>query len=260
MPPNKTKILLVDDDPALVRLLAKWLEADGYEVHRAPDGRQARELIESVRPSILVPNWDLPQLDGLELMRWVRGLEFSHYIYTIVLTARGDSADMLSGLEAGADDFLKKPVDRNELTARMRAGSRVMELEQRLSTIANTDAMTGLGTRRTLFEDLGRELCRSQRYNSPLSCVMLDIAFFKRINDQHGHLAGDAVIRRIGAVLNENIRAGGVAGRYGGEEFCIILPESTEHQAFAWAQQLRSRVAELRFAIGGETIGVTASF
>jgi len=260
MPPEKPKILLVDDDPAMLRLLGKWLESDGYEVHCAHDGRQARELIELARPSILIPDWDVPELDGVELMRWVRGLDFGHYIYTIFLTARGDSADMLSGLEAGADDFLKKPVDRNELTARLRAGARFAELEHRLSAIANTDAITGLANRRTLFDDLGREWRRAQRYNAPLACVMLDIDFFKRINDLHGHPAGDEVIRQFGRVLSESVRASDIAGRYGGEEFCIVLPETTEQQALKWADRVRSRLAELRFPLGHENLAVTASF
>jgi len=260
MSPSNPKILLVDDDPAMVRLLAKWLESDGYEVLRAGDGKAAQELLETHRPAILLTAWELPQDGGPELVRWVRSQNFGHYIYTIFSTVRGGSDDMLRGLEAGADDFLKKPIDRNELTARMRAGLRVMELEQRLSTIANTDVMTGLATRRTLFEDLGREWRRSQRYNSPLSCVMLDIDFFKRINDLHGHQAGDDVIRRIGSLLSDSVRASDVAGRYGGEEFCIVLPETTEQQTLAWAERVRSRIAELRVVVGSETLAVTASF
>jgi diguanylate cyclase (GGDEF)-like protein len=260
MPPEKTKILLVDDDPAMLRLLAKWLEAEGYEVLRASDGRTAKELIETAQPSILVTDWEMPQADGLELVQWVRSQNFGHYIYTIFLTVRTTSADMLSGLEAGADDFLKKPVDRDELTARMRAGSRFMELEHRLSALANTDAMTGLATRRTLFDDFGREWRRAQRYSTPLSCVMLDIDFFKRVNDTYGHQAGDSVLRRIGALLAESVRASDVVGRYGGEEFCVVLPETTETQAVAWADRLRRRIAEQRFTLGGEVVSITASF
>ncbi len=244
----------------MLRLLSKWLEADGYEILRASDGRTAKELMESQQPAILLTDWEMPHIDGLELVRWVRAQDFGHYVYAIFLTSRSDSADMLSGLDAGADDFLKKPVDRNELTARMRAGTRVMELEHRLSTLANTDAMTGLATRRTLLEQLNREWCRAQRYGAPLSCVMLDIDFFKRINDQHGHQAGDEVIRRIGSVICENTRASDIAGRYGGEEFCIMLPETTEQQAILWAERLRSCISALPIRLGSERMSITASF
>ncbi len=256
------KILLVDDDPAMLRLLAKWLDVEGYEVLRATDGKSAMEVIESQHPKILVTDWEMPHLDGLELCRWVRNQNFGHYIYTIFLTVRSHSADMLKGLEAGADDFLKKPVDRDELLARIRAGSRLMELEQRLSQLANTDPMTGLVTRRTLFDNLQREWRRAQRYHVPLSCVMIDIDFFKRINDGHGHQAGDDVIRQLGQLIAANIRSSDIAGRYGGEEFCIVLPETSEQQAQTWAERMRCKVAELRVPVNNNStvLSITSSF
>jgi diguanylate cyclase (GGDEF)-like protein len=257
---DPTKVLLVDDDSAMLRLLAKWLEAEGYLVLRAGDGRAAMTLIATEHPQILITDWEMPQLDGLELCRWVRGQNFGHYLYTIILTVRSQSADMLKGLEAGADDFLKKPVDRNELLARMRAGSRVMELEHRLSQLANTDALTGLATRRTLLDHLRHEWYRAQRYSAPLSCVMIDIDFFKRINDSYGHQTGDNVLRQLGQLLTDGIRASDIAARYGGEEFCVILPETDEQQALVWAQRFRTRLAELRFAADGQAFNITASF
>src|SRR5688572_8381475 len=249
MPADPTKVLLVDDDPAMLRLLAKWLEAEGYQVLRAGDGRMAMELIEAEHPRLLVTDWEMPNVNGLELCRWVRGQNFGHYLYTIFLTVRTDSADMLKGLEAGADDFLKKPVDRNEILARIRAGSRVLELEQRLSLLANTDAMTGLATRRVLSEDLRREWARSERYHAPLSCVMIDIDFFKRVNDIHGHQAGDEVLRSFGQHLAAGVRNSDFVGRYGGEEFCVVLPETSEQQALLWADRLRSRIAQTRIPV-----------
>jgi len=260
MATEPTKVLLVDDDPAMLRLLSKWVEAEGYKVLRAGDGRAAIEMIESEHPRLLVTDWEMPDVNGLELVRWVRSQNFGHYLYTIFLTIRTDSADMLKGLEAGADDFLKKPVDRNELLARIRSGSRVMELEQRLSLLANTDGMTGLSTRRVLFEDMRREWARAERYRTPLSCVMIDIDFFKRINDIHGHQAGDEVLRQLGELLGAGVRTCDFVGRYGGEEFCVILPETSEQQAAHWAERMRSRIAALKITVNDVQLAITASF
>jgi diguanylate cyclase (GGDEF)-like protein len=255
-----TKVLIADDDPAMLRMLAKWLESEGYQVLRAGDGRMAMELIEAERPRLLVTDWEMPNINGLELCRWVREQDFGHYLYTIFLTMRTESSELVKCLEAGADDFLKKPIDRNELLARIRSGSRVMDLEQRLSRLAKTDAITGLATRRVLLDDLNREWSRSQRYHTPLSCVMIDIDFFKRVNDTHGHQAGDEILRRLGHVLQNEIRGCESLGRFGGEEFLVVLPETTEVQAIEWAERARSRIAEMAVAVNGSEIKVSASF
>ncbi len=260
MPTEPIKVLLVDDDPAMLRLLTKWLESDGYQVLRTGDGRSAMEIIEKERPRLLVTDWEMPNVNGLELCRWVRSQNFGHYVYTVILTVRTDSEDMLKGLEAGADDFLKKPVDRNELVARIRAGTRVMELEQRLSLLANTDAMTGLATRRVLFDNFKREWDRSERYNTHLSCVMMDIDYFKRINDNYGHQAGDEVLRKVGELLKAGVRTCDFVGRYGGEEFCVVLPETTDEQAVTWAERMRARIAAQQIKVNETTLEVTASF
>jgi diguanylate cyclase (GGDEF)-like protein len=260
MPTEATKVLIVDDDPAMVRLLAKWLEAEGYQVLRASDGRAAMEIMEAERPRLLVTDWEMPKVNGLELCSWVRGQNFGHYVYTVILTVRTDSDDMLKGIDAGADDFLKKPVDRNELLARVRAGSRVMELEQRLSLLANTDAMTGLPTRRVMFDNFKREWCRAERYHTQLSCVMIDIDYFKRINDNYGHQAGDEVLRQVGQLLGAGVRTCDFVGRYGGEEFCIVLPETTDEQAVTWAERMRARLAAQRITVNDTTLEITASF
>src|SRR4051812_3579090 len=129
------KVLIADDDPAMLRMLARWLESEGYQVLRAGDGRMAMELIDAERPKLLITDWEMPNVNGLELCRWVRTQDFGHYLYTIFLTMRTESSELVKCLEAGADDFLKKPLDRNELLARMRAGSRMMELEQRFTRL-----------------------------------------------------------------------------------------------------------------------------
>lgn len=255
-----TSVLLVDDDPAMLRLLARWLEVAGYEVRTASDGNEAKLAIEASCPQIVVTDWEMPGLDGHELCRWVRAQTLPHYVYLMLLTVRSGLDDLVRGLDSGADDFLKKPIDRDELVARLRSASRVLELEQRLSVLARCDGLTGLPSRRTFFEFLQREWSRSRRYHFPLSCVMVDIDYFKRINDLYGHAAGDEVIRRVGQCLADGCRNSDVVCRYGGEEFCLLLPETNEDNAAIWANRIRQRLAEMVIEYGDQKLNITASF
>ena len=162
MNPTDSKVLLVDDDAAILRLLSTWLQQAGYAVRCAGDGRQALAAIEAECPDFLVTDWEMPNIDGLELCQRVRRLQLPHYVYILFLTVKSASEDMIEGLEVGADDFLSKPASRGELLARMRAGARVIELERRLSLMARTDPLTGLMTRRTFYEALEREWHRAK--------------------------------------------------------------------------------------------------
>lgn len=256
---GNTSILLVDDDPAMLRLLARWLELAGYQVATARDGQEAKLAIEAKCPQIIVTDWEMPGVDGLEVCRWVRTQQLPHYVYLVLLTVRGGLEDLVRGMEAGADDFLKKPIDKNELLARLLSARRVLELERRLGQLARCDALTGLPARRTFFEFLQREWSRSQRYHIPLACVMVDIDFFKRINDLHGHPAGDEVIRRVGQTLLEGCRNSDVVSRYGGEEFCILLPETNAENAAIWANRMRQKLAALTVEVDGKQLQITAS-
>ncbi len=255
-----SKILLVDDDPAMLRILSKWLEKAGYEVRQAGDGRQALAAIETECPNFLITDWEMPQIDGLQLCRMVRELNLSHYVYILFLTVKASPAELIEGLEVGADDFLSKPVYQGELLARLRAGSRVLELEHRLSLMARTDPLTGLMTQRSFYEGLEKEWQRSKRFHLPLSCVMLDIDFFKRVNDIHGHPAGDAVLKRVGELLADNCRGSDSVCRYGGEEFCVMLPETSEMDAALWAERVRQRMASMVTPVGQKKIRITGSF
>ncbi len=253
-------VLVADDDLSMRRIVAHWLSKAGYAVEQAADGEQALERIRSRCPDFLLTDWEMPRLDGLELCHRVRQLELPHYVYVVFLSVKSRLDETVAGLEGGADDFLRKPVDRSELLARMRAGARVLSLERRLSRMAQTDPLTGLITRRAFYEALAKEWERARRFRVPLSCVMMDIDFFKRINDVHGHQAGDTVLKAVARRLVEISRACDLVCRHGGEEFCIMLPETGEQGAEQWAERARQQIAELAVPIGDMALRITGSF
>jgi len=254
------KVVLADDDPAMLRLMSRWLERNGYDVRQAADGRQALAAVESECPDYLITDWEMPHLDGPELCRRVRQLELPHYVYIFFVTAKAEQHTLVEGLEAGADDFLTKPVQQEELLARLQSASRVLALERRLQQLARSDALTGLITQRTFYELLQHEWHRAIRYRLPLSCVMLDIDFFKRINDLHGHPAGDAVLKAVAQLLRDSARKSDCVSRYGGEEFCVLLPETNSMGAALWAERVRERVSQLAITVGDKQLRLTASF
>jgi two-component system, cell cycle response regulator len=265
-PPNGSmavadfNVLVVDDDPAMLRLLSRWLQNAGYPTRTVADGQEALNAIERECPDFIVTDWDMPRINGMELCRLVREMVLPHYVYIVFLTVKSASAEMIAGLEIGADDFLSKPVSQAELLARMRSGSRVLKLERRLNLMAHTDSLTGLLTQRSFYESLAKEWHRSRRRQLPLSCVMMDIDFFKHVNDVHGHPAGDSVLKFVGELLVDNCRGSDSVCRYGGEEFCVMLPETNETDAAAWAERSRQRLAALRVPVGARNLHITGSF
>ena len=257
---NGLDVLLVDDDPAMLRLLSAWLKQAGYRVSQATDGQQALAAIETDCPDFLVTDWEMPNVNGLELCERVRRLQLPHYVYILFLTVKSGSDEKVAGLEVGADDFLIKPVEKNELLARMRSGSRMLQLERRLSRMARTDPLTGLLTQRSFYECLLQEWHRAKRGNLPLSCVMVDLDFFKRINDVHGHPAGDAVLKTVANLMADTCRGSDSLCRYGGEEFCAMLPETDEQGAVLWAERVRAKLASTLIPAGSKELRVTGSF
>lgn len=256
---HRPKILVVDDDPAMRRLVSKWLECDGYPVEQAVDGVEALTAIETTCPDMLITDWNMPRMDGMELCERVRRLRLSNYVYILFLTVRSEQNELVKGLDVGADEFLSKPINREELLARVRAGERIVSLERRLSQMARTDELTGLRTRRGFHDIFDKEWERSSRRHLPLSCVMFDIDFFKRINDNHGHQFGDQIIQLVGEHLESSCRASDTVARYGGEEFCVLLPETSEHEAALWAERTRAGLAALRIPLDDDYLHVTCS-
>ena len=253
------KVLVVDDDPAMRRIVSRILTSAGYEVTCAVNGFEAMEVMEHDFPSFVITDWDMPVLDGTEFCRMVREKKLPHYIYLVMLT--GSYTDRLvEGLSSGADDFITKPVKPQELLARMLAGARVLKLEEQLRLLAARDPLTDLLNRRTFFEILDQEWRQSRRSGGPLSCVMIDVDFFKAVNDTHGHATGDAVLKGVSQRIAESCRRSDCVCRYGGEEFCVLLPDTTEQGAALWAEHCRAAIAEMPLVAGQSAIRVTASF
>jgi diguanylate cyclase (GGDEF)-like protein len=190
----------------------------------------------------------------------VRQLNLPHYVYVMFITGKSSTSDLVEGLAAGADDFLTKPVKQGELFARLQTGQRVLLLERQLRDAMRTDPLTGVSTRRAFIEEAEREFARVARYKTPLTCVMIDVDFFKRVNDTYGHPAGDEVLRQVGRHLRRSTRACDLLCRYGGEEFCLFLPHTTESAAAQWADRVRQEIAELPIPVQRDVLHVTASF
>ena len=257
------KILIAEDDPISRRLLEASLNEWGYDVLVTSDGSEAWELIEKHdAPSLVISDWMMPHMDGLELCRKIRQMERTGYIYFIILTAKGRKEDIIEGLEAGADDFLIKPFDREELKCRTRTGERIIKLEQRILKLATTDSLTGVLNRRAFFERMEQEIDRSLRENTSLSLILTDIDYFKKVNDRYGHQTGDMVLQRFTEQSLNSSRPYDFVGRYGGEEFVICLPGADISQSGSVAERMRSKVEEMKIMLpdASQSIRITASF
>jgi len=257
------KILIVEDDPVSRRLLESFLSEWGYSVQLAANGSEAFELLQKPEaPNLLISDWMMPEMDGLELCRRIRAMGKDGYTYFIILTAKGKKEDIVKGLEAGADDFLVKPFSHEELKCRIQIGERILNLEERILQLANTDALTGVLNRRAFMHRMEEEIHRAMRRQEPFSLIMVDIDHFKKINDAYGHQAGDFVLKKFANLLSTSVRPYDLTARYGGEEFILCLPGTNGLQAESVAERVRRNVAAEPIEIAGhsESFQVTASF
>ncbi len=282
------RILIVDDDRANIPLIREGLAAGGYQFLEAYDGPGALARIRDERPDLILMDVEMPGLGGVEVCRIVkanqRGAQSGDdrgfgFIPVILLTARGGTSKV-EGLELGADDYLTKPFDMLELSARVKSMLRLKALADELTSkyreldrvhralekknlelehLSRTDPLTGLFNRRYFEERFAAEFVRSERYRVPLTCVMLDIDYFKKLNDTHGHQAGDAALREVSAAIRQTLREVDLIARYGGEEIVAILPETAPLQGRQVAERLREEIAALKIARGEKILGVTVS-
>ncbi len=265
---TSTAILLAEDDPVTRMLMTRFLKKAGYEVDAVGDGTEALDRMTRRYYPILVTDWEMPEMDGIALCKAVRNLQLDGYVYALLLTARDAKEHIIAGLDAGADDYLVKPVHEPELIARLNAGRRILALEHSLRAanernrlLSITDALTGVFNRRYLMEQLPRELERCRRYASPLSVLMCDIDHFKQMNDARGHAAGDDVLQQFAARMQRSIRANcDWVARYGGEEFLVVLPETAHEGAVVVAEKIRLLMAGSPFLTRAGNAEVTASF
>ncbi len=270
---GRTRILVVDDVPDNVEILDARLSSRGYEVVTASSGHEALELVRSDPPHLILCDVMMPGIDGLEVSRRIRADRDLPYIPIILVTALNDTEDIVQGLETGADDYIAKPYNFQELEARVRAMLRIKDLQDqldrqnreledanvRLKKLSITDGLTELFNHRHVHQLLRDEFERSGRSGEPVAIAMLDLDRFKLVNDTYGHPTGDVILYETARILRETAREIDMVGRYGGEEFIVILPNTDEGEAARFAERVRARVAEHVFRDEAHEIRMTTS-
>jgi diguanylate cyclase (GGDEF)-like protein len=243
-------IAVVDDDAAIRRLVRLMLSRSGYQSFECTTGDEARQELLSRPWDLAILDRKLPDMDGLALCRELKSKAEFRARYIVILTGEAEQQDKIEGLELGADDYVTKPFNYTELLARVRAGKRIVDLQKelmetnrRLELLSITDGLTKLHNHRYFQDELARAFEESQRYNRPLSLAMIDIDFFKKINDTYGHAVGDDVLKAVAKLYKQSVRSTDLVARYGGEEFAVMMPETELPDACVFAEKIRALVA-----------------
>lgn len=260
-------MLIADDDPMQRLFLARCLSSWGYETLVVEDGEEAWRILQrDDAPQMVLLDWMMPGMDGTILCQHVRSLRDRPYTYVVLLTARRDQQDLLSGLGAGADDYMTKPVNTPELQARLRSGQRIIDLQNRLRLAYETqkyeathDSLTEIWNRPAILDLFSRECAKAARQKSTIGVLIADVDHFKIINDQFGHVCGDIALREIARRMQASLRVYDFMGRYGGEEFLILVPGCDPHSVCEVAERIRLGVSEHPINARDNQIAVTLS-
>ncbi len=265
---NSSRILIADDDPVARTMLQSLLTKWGYQVIVVGDGLEAARILESAdAPQLAILDWMMPGAEGPEICRRVRALSDRPYVYILVVTGRSHRGDLLRGLESGADDYLTKPFDSEELRTRLLVGQRILDLQNKLIAAreelrfkATHDALTGIPNRATALEAINRERSRQLRDTSnSFGVVLIDIDHFKRVNDSYGHLVGNVVLKSVAQQILGSLRPYDTVGRYGGEEFLVVVPLSGSLATMSIAERVRKRIESAPVLTDAGPIQVTIS-
>jgi diguanylate cyclase (GGDEF)-like protein len=261
------RLLLADDDPISALLLRQRLKGWSYDVVLVDNGWDALAMLQSDdAPRLAILDWEMPGINGLDVIQRLRSAPDAEYVYTLLLTSRNQEEDTVKGLDAGADDFLTKPYRPAELQARLRVGERflslqksLLDMQEELRRLAFQDMLTQLPNRRTVLARLHEDLSRCRRDQQPMGLLMLDLDRFKSINDTYGHSAGDAVLQEAARRMKSVLRPYDTVGRFGGEEFMVVLPNTDTAGALCVADRICSALRESPLVWDGRAIRFTCS-
>lgn len=258
------KVLVVEDDGAILSILEEALVQEKYIVKTSTSAVEAMELVKSFQPHIVLTDNDMPEKTGIEMLRELRQLQ--NYVTVIFISGRTDSQFVVEALKSGADDYIRKPFRMNELLARVEAALRandvhreLLEANSRLHDMVDHDDLTGLFNMRSMYDKIDVEIKRAKRFGRYVSCVMMDMDKFKSVNDEHDHLFGSFVLKEVGAIIKQCLREVDFAARYGGDEFLIVLTETSKEGARIFTERLRKAIQDRDFRLNKDSIRLTCS-
>jgi len=260
------KILVADDSAVYRKLVEQTLSDDNHKVIFAKNGREALDLYAKHTPALVITDWTMPDIGGLELCKKIRQDFQQHFAHIILLTSNTDKEQVIEGLAGGADDYLTKPFHQGELRARVNVGLRVVELHRQvqaknrqLEEMALTDPLTGLANRRAIDIWITRQLSAAARHDFPIWVAICDLDHFKKVNDTYGHEAGDMVLKTFAQILKSNTRQSNICGRHGGEEFLNIITHVERDNSVIAFERIRKQMENQKFTFNNQTFSVTTS-